>query len=57
MGEEVRLGDYDATWPEFVFVTAKNGGGCVPARHLSESSGTAVVETASDTTELPHSRR
>lgn len=53
VGEEVRLGDYDATWPKFVFVTAEHGSGWVPARHLSESSGTAVVETAYDTTELP----
>ena len=40
-------------WPEFVFVTAPQGSGWVPARHLSASSRSAVVRTGYDTTELP----
>lgn len=52
-GEEVRVGERDTEWPEFVFVTASHGAGWAPARHLSRSSGIAVVETAYDTTELP----
>lgn len=51
--EEVQAGDRDAEWPEFVFVTTRQGTGWVPARHLSQPSGSAVVETAYDTTELP----
>ena len=47
------VGERDTEWPEFVFVTASHGSGWVPARHLSASSGTAVVTTAYDTTELP----
>ncbi|MGB3187577.1 MAG: SH3 domain-containing protein [Ornithinimicrobium sp.] len=53
VGDEVQAGDHDAEWPEFVFVTAAHGAGWVPARHLSRPSGTAVVQTAYDTTELP----
>ena len=53
VGEQVRAGAYDTTWPEFVFVTAAHGTGWVPARHLSQPSGPAVVQTAYDTTELP----
>lgn len=49
----MQVGDRDTEWPEFVFVTAADGDGWVPARHLSQSSGTAVVRTAYDTTELP----
>ena len=47
------VGDRDIAWPEFVFVTASHGSGWVPARHLSAPSGTALVLTAYDTTELP----
>jgi Variant SH3 domain len=43
----------DDHWPEFVFVTAANGAGWVPARNLSASAGRAVVLSAYDTTELP----
>ena len=53
VGDEVRVGERDAEWPEFVFVTTSHGAGWVPARHLSRSSGIAIVETAYDTTELP----
>jgi hypothetical protein len=49
----VQVGDRDTEWPEFVFVTAPHGSGWVPARHLSQPSGPAVVRTAYDTTELP----
>ena len=52
-GERVDVGDRDSEWPEFVFVAASRGTGWVPARHLSATSGTAVVQTAYDTTELP----
>lgn len=47
------MGDRDTEWPEFVFVAAAHGTGWVPARHLSEPSGPAVVQTAYDTSELP----
>ena len=53
VGQQVDVGDRDTEWPEFVFVTASQGSGWVPARHLSASSGTAVVVTTYDTTELP----
>jgi hypothetical protein len=53
VGERVDVGDRDSEWPEFVFVTASHGAGWVPARHLSGTSGTVVVQTAYDTSELP----
>ena len=49
----MQAGDRDTEWPEFVFVTAAHGTGWVPARHLSQPFGPAVVQTAYDTTELP----
>jgi len=52
ISEQVEVGERDTEWPEFVFVTAVHGAGWVPARHLSASSGTAVVLTPYDTTEL-----
>ena len=52
VGQIVEVGDRDTEWPEFVFVTAADGTGWVPARHLSGSSGSAVVRTDYDTTEL-----
>lgn len=52
VGDEVQVGDRDTEWPEFVFVTAAHGTGWVPARHLSEAAGRALVTTAYDTTEL-----
>jgi SH3 domain len=52
IGERVEVGQWDTEWPEFVFVTAAHGSGWVPARHLSASSGTAVLNTSYDT-ELP----
>ncbi len=53
VGQRVEVGDRDTEWPEFVFVNAANGCGWVPARHLSASSGSAIVVAAYDTTELP----
>lgn len=53
VGDEVTVGDRDQEWPAFVFVTTSKGSGWVPARHLSTSSGSAVVVDAYDTTELP----
>lgn len=53
VGDDVVVGERDTEWPEFVFVTTAVGAGWVPARHLSSSSGAAVVRTAYDTTELP----
>jgi variant SH3 domain-containing protein len=53
VGQRVDVGDRDTEWPEFVFVTCRQGSGWVPARHLSASSGSAVVHTEYDTTELP----
>jgi hypothetical protein len=53
VGERVQVGERDRECPEFVFVTASHGSGWVPARHLSGSSGAAVVQTPYDTTELP----
>jgi GNAT superfamily N-acetyltransferase len=53
VGERVTVGERDHQWPEFVFVTSTQGEGWVPARHLSASSGEAVVQHAYDTTELP----
>jgi Variant SH3 domain len=53
VGERVDVGDRDSEWPEFVFVTASHGTGWVPARHLSATSGMAIVQTVYDTTELP----
>src|SRR5688572_25558113 len=53
VGDRVEVGERDTEWPEFVFVTAPNGEGWIPARHLSADSGPAEVRIAYDTTELP----
>lgn len=53
VGDEVTVGERDTRWPAFVFVTAADGSGWVPARHLSHPAGPAVVRVAYDTTELP----
>jgi hypothetical protein len=53
VGDQVAVGERDTEWPEFVFVTAEHGTGWVPARHLSQPSGSAVVEVGYDTAELP----
>lgn len=51
-GDQVQAGERSDEWPEFVFVTAGNGAGWVPARFLSVASGPAVVMEPYDTTEL-----
>lgn len=51
-GERVTVGERDTEWPAFVFVTAANGCGWVPARHLDIDGTTAFVRTGYDTTEL-----
>ncbi len=53
VGDRVEVGERDARWPAFVFVTAAEGTGWVPSRHLSADSGRATVRTPYDTTELP----
>jgi variant SH3 domain-containing protein len=53
VGDDVEVGERDTEWPEFVFVTGERGAGWVPSRHLSSSSGPAVVKIPYDTTELP----
>lgn len=55
LGQLVQVGERDTVWPEFVFVTADDGSGWVPARHLSADSGSARVEADYDTAELPTS--
>jgi GNAT superfamily N-acetyltransferase len=52
-GASVTVGERDTEWPAFVFVSAEQGTGWVPARHLAIDGETAVVVTAYDTTELP----
>lgn len=51
-GDTVAVGDRDATWPAFVFVTTTSGEGWVPARLLDISGDRGVVIEAYDTTEL-----
>ena len=51
-GEPVMVGERSIEWPAFVFITAADGQGWVPARHLSADDGAAIVEVAYDTTEL-----
>lgn len=52
-GQQVTVGRRDDHWPAFVFVTAADGEGWVPARHLDAESGSATVAEPYDTTELP----
>lgn len=53
VGERVEVGERDAEWPAFVFVTTHRGAGWVPERHLDRDGSVAVVRDAYDTTELP----
>lgn len=55
VGDEVQVCKRDIEFPEFVFVTAADGSGWVPARNLSDSTGVATVRVPYDTTELPTS--
>jgi hypothetical protein len=49
IGDAVHVGDRDTEWREFVFVTAPGGTGWMPARHLSQQAGRAVVRRGYDT--------
>ncbi|MDQ1204846.1 SH3 domain-containing protein [Microbacterium sp. SORGH_AS_0862] len=51
-GDPVTVGDRDTEWPAFVFVTAVNGCGWVPARHVDIDGAAGIVRTGNDTTEL-----
>ena len=53
VGDRVKVGERDSEWPAFVFVTARNGSGWVPERHLERQGASAVVREAYDTTALP----
>ena len=53
IGDRVKVGERDSEWPAFVFVTAQNGSGWVPERHLEREGAAAVVKQRYDTTELP----
>ncbi|MDJ0962531.1 MAG: SH3 domain-containing protein [Acidimicrobiia bacterium] len=52
VGDQVIVGRRDTQWPAFVFVTAADGEGWVPARYLSNDVGSAITEVAYDTAEL-----
>ena len=56
VGDVVQIGRRDTDWPAFVFVTAEAGSGWVPSRHLSASSGEAIVTQPYNTQELPTCR-
>lgn len=51
-GEVVRVGEWDAEWPAFVFVTTDRGAGWIPGRYLAISDSSGTVVTGYDTTEL-----
>jgi hypothetical protein len=53
VGDRVEVGERDSEWPAFVFVTAEEGSGWVPDRHLDRQGESAVVTKGYDTTELP----
>ena len=53
VGDEVQVGKRDTEFPAFVFVTTSHGSGWVPSRYLSGSSGSVVVRTEYNTSELP----
>lgn len=52
-GDLVQIGERDTQWPAFVFVTAPQGTGWVPSRHIDIDGAVGVVRVAYDTTELP----
>jgi hypothetical protein len=52
-GDVVQVGDRDTEWPAFVFVTAAQGTGWVPARHIDIDGSIGTVRVGYDTTELP----
>lgn len=51
-GDVVEVVKRDTEWPGFVLVTAAQGTGWVPARHLSADTATAVTIVPYDTTEV-----
>lgn len=53
VGDRVKVGERDTEWPAFVFVTADQGSGWIPERHLDRHGSSAVVTAEYDTTELP----
>jgi hypothetical protein len=53
IGDRVEVGERDDEWPAFDFVSAEQGSGWVPERHLDRQGSTAVVTQDYDTTELP----
>ncbi len=53
IGDRVTVGERDGEWPAFVFVTAQQGSGWVPERHLDRQGAKAVIKQRYDTTELP----
>jgi phosphoketolase len=52
VGDRVKVGEHDSEWPAFVFVTAQNGSGWIPERHLDRQGSSAVVTEEYDTAEL-----
>jgi len=54
-GDTVALGKRDTEWPAFVFVTARDGSGWVPFRHVDTTSSPPRMRTAYDTQEIPAS--
>ncbi len=51
-GQRVQAGERDTTWPAFVLVSAEDGSGWVPGRHIDTSSQPPVMLASYDTTEL-----
>jgi hypothetical protein len=52
-GQRVTAERRGSPWPAFVFVTAEDGEGRVPARFLDRSSGPATVLVPDDTVREP----
>lgn len=55
VGDPVSVGTRDTEWPAFVFVTAEQGSGWVPARKIDMAAATPTMRAAYDTQELPAS--
>lgn len=55
-GDVVQVGDRDAEWPAFVFITTPHGSGWVPSRHIDVNGREGTVLVGYDTTELPVAR-
>lgn len=55
VGDPVSVGTRDTEWPAFVFVTAEQGSGWVPARKIDMTAATPTMRAAYDTQELPAS--